>query len=611
MSDSFTDDDDDDRPRELDLGLWRRLLVHARPYRREFVAMATLGLVVAAIDAAIPLITARLIDAATQGTGAHELRRLGSLYGALLLVIATGIWGFIVLAGRIATGVARDLRRAGFARLQELSFSFYDTRPVGWLVARLTSDCDKVSSLLPWFLLDLVWGSALLLGIAVAMLVLHPGLALVVLLVVPLLAGVSLVFQRLMLDSSRRLRKTNAQITASFNEAIAGVRTTKTLAREAANLREFQVDSGAMHRYAMQHALQSALYLPLVILLGSLGVGLALWQGGVEVIDGLSVGTLVAFMQYATLFSLPIQDLARQFTLLQAAQAAAERVQGLLETAPEIVDSPEVRARLRAGVRGPDLAPDGGAARITSVEFRDVGFAYRGGEPVLRDCSFRVSAGQTVALVGPTGGGKTTIVSLLARFYEVTDGSVRLDDVDIRDRGQSWLQAQLGVVLQTPHLLSGSIASNIRYGKLDATDEEVRRAARLVHAHAFIDALPDGYDTEVGEGGSRLSTGQRQLVALARAVIADPQIFVMDEATSSVDTETERRIQAGIDAALRGRIAFVIAHRLSTIRRADLILVIADGRVVERGTHRQLMAQRGRYWSLVSDRAVGASIPGA
>ena len=610
MTSATIDDDDDDRRRRLDLGLWRRLLVHARAYRRAFALMGLLGLCVAAIDTAIPLVTAQLIDAATAGAGVSLLRGYGIAYAAMLLGIASAVWGFIVLAGRISTGIAHDLRRAAFARLQELSFSFYDVRAVGWLVARLTSDCDKVSGILPWFLLDLVWGTALLVGISAAMLWLDVGLGLVVMAVVPPLVVLSLWFQRMMLESSRQVRKTNAQITASFSEAIAGVRTTKVLAREPENLHEFQDKSSTMFAWSMRHALQSALYLPLVILVGSVGVGLALWKGGVDVGLGVSLGTLVAFMQYATLFSMPIQDLARQFTMLQSAQAAAERVQELLETEPEIADSPRVRRNLELAARTPDSARaiDGGDTTIESIEFRGVGFAYKPGEPVLRDCSFTVKAGQTVALVGPTGGGKSTIVSLLARFYEVTDGAILVNGVDIRERSLSWLQAQLGVVLQTPHLFSGTVAENIRYGRLDATDDEVRRAAEIVHAHRFIDRLPDGYATQVGEGGGKLSTGQRQLASLARAVLADPQIFVMDEATSSVDTETEQAIQAGIDAVLAGRIAFVIAHRLSTIRGADLILVVDHGRIVERGDHASLLAQRGRYHALWHEHRVRESV---
>jgi ATP-binding cassette, subfamily B, bacterial len=605
--------DDDDRPRRFDAATWRRLLRHARPYRPQALWMVILGLVVATADTAIPLVTAALIDEATAGTQADLTPWLAS-YAVALSAIAFSVWGFIAFGGTISTGVAHDLRRAAFARLQELPFAYFDTRPVGWLVSRLTSDCSKVSNLLPWFLLDLVWGTALLLGISVAMLWLHVGLALVVLAVVPLLVGASLYFQRLMLESSRHIRRENAKITAGFNEAIAGVRTTKTVAREAAALGEFQVLSTAMYRHSMRNALQSAVYLPLVILLGSTGLGLALWYGGLHIDAGVTLGELVAFMQFATLFSVPVQDLARQFTQLQAAQAAAERVQELLDTEPQIADAPSVR-RMVSEIAGRGAregeAIDGGDTRIETIELCDVGFWYKAGEPVLHGCSLRVRAGQTIALVGPTGAGKTTIASLVARFYDVCEGEVLINGVDIRRRSLHWLHTNLGVVLQTPHLFAGTIADNIRYGRLEATDADLRRAAALVHADRFIDALPLGWNTEVGEGGSRLSTGQRQLVALARAILADPQVFVLDEATSSIDAETEHAIQAGIEAALRGRIAFVIAHRLSTIERADQILVVDGGRIVEAGDHRSLLALGGRYAALHREHRLRAEGWGA
>ncbi len=362
-----------------------------------------------------------------------------------------------------------------------------------------------------------------------------------------------------------------------------------------------------MYRYSMQNVLQSAAYLPLVIILGSVGVGLALWRGGVSLESdlglgaGLSLGTLVAFMQYAALFSMPIQELARRFTDLQSAQAAAERVQSLLDTEPEIKDSPEVVQAIAAQAARParrDVALDGGERRIETIEFRKVGFWYKPGEPILQDFNLTISTGQTVALVGPTGGGKSTIVSLISRFYEPTQGEILINGVDYRDRSLHWLQSNLGVVLQSPHLFSGTIAENIRYGRLEASDEEVRAAAKLVNADEFILDLEDGYESEVGEGGGRLSTGQRQLISLARAVLADPQIFIMDEATSSVDTESERLIQQAIEVVLQGRIALVIAHRLSTIRSADVILVIDGGRIIEQGQHEQLLQRRGRYHTL-------------
>jgi len=577
-------EDPDPIATRLDLQLWGRLLAHARPYRLQGAGMVVCGLLIAAADTAIPLLTAKLIDEATAGTPLAELVPYGVGYGASLFVIAASVWLFIVCAGRISTGVAHDLRRESFQRLQELSLSYYDVRPIGWLVARVTSDIGKVSGLLPWVLLDMTWGTALVTGIVIAMFWLSPWLALVVLTIVPPLAVSAAVFQRWMLESSRDVRRSNAMITASFNEEIAGVRATKILAREQENLAEFQTLSTEMYAHSVRNALQSAVYVPLVLSIGSVGVGLALWRGGVEIGLGVSLGTLVAFMQYAKLFSMPIQEMATQFAQLQAAQAAAERVQGLLDTVPTIVDA-------GTGLRGED-------GPIDLLEFDDVHFAYKAGEPVLSGCSFTVRGGQTVALVGPTGGGKSTIVSLMARFYDITGGSIRLDGHEVRELDLTWLQSRFAFVLQDPQLFKGTVADNIRYGRLEATDAEVRAAADLVAAD-FIEGLPDGLATAVGEGGGKLSTGQRQLVSMARAVLADPPVLVMDEATSSVDTEAEHAIQRGVEALLDSRISFVIAHRLSTIRSADLVLVVSGGRIVEQGNHDSLMAERGFYYGLV------------
>ena len=311
----------------------------------------------------------------------------------------------------------------------------------------------------------------------------------------------------------------------------------------------------------------------------------------------MTLGTMVAFMQYAAFFYIPIQELAARFTELQAAQASAERLQSLLDTEPEIADSPEVRERIAQHAGGPG-APDDHEAQITEIIFEHVSFGYAKGGEVLHDFNLTVTAGQSVALVGATGSGKSTIVSLLARFYEPTAGVIRINGRDYRERSLGWLQSQLGIVLQAPHLFSGTIRENIRYGRLSATDEEVTAAAQLVNADDFITQLDDGYATDVGEGGTRLSMGQKQLVSLARAVLANPQIFIMDEATSSIDTETERLIQDGIERLLTGRISFIIAHRLSTVRSADRILVIEKGRIVEGGTHAELIGQRGHYHQL-------------
>ena len=590
----------------IDLTLWRRIAAHARPYKRPLLGLCVAGLVVAAVDALVPFVIGRLIDVAIAGGGGQAIAGYAAAYMVLMVALATAIYTFISLAGDTATGVAYDLRQRAFAQLQALPFSYFDTRPVGWLVTRLTSDCAKISSLMPWFLLDLVWGTAVICGITLTMLILDWRLALAVLAIVPPLALLSAFFQQRMLKSSRLIRKTYAVLTASFSESLMGVRTTKSLVREQGNLGEFQESSQDMFRYSMTNSLQSAVYLPLVTSLGALGVGLALWRGGIRVSGGeVSLGTLIAFMQYAALFTMPIQELAERFTQLQSAQAGAERIQDLLDTEPEIRDSAEVQAALAHWAereRPADVACDGGPARIERIEFRELSFGYKPGEMVLQDFNLKVEAGQTVALVGATGGGKSTIVSLLGRFYEPTSGEVLINGTDYRQRSLHWLQSQLGVVLQVPYLFSGTVREAIRYGRLDASDAEVEAAAELVGAAGFIAALTEGYEAQVGEGGSRLSTGQRQLIALARAVLADPQVFVMDEATSSVDTETEGLIQQAVDKVLAGRIAFVIAHRLSTIRTADQILVIDGGRVVESGRHEDLLAARGRYHALYLGR---------
>jgi len=602
-------------PRDFDLGLWRRIVGHARPYRGPLTGLVAAGLVVAACDAIIPLVTGRLIDSAIAKEGGAAVMGYAAGYVLALVAIAVSVYLFILLAGKTATGVGYDLRKQGFTRLQELPFSYFDTRPVGWLVTRLTSDCEKLSSLMPWFLLDLVWGVSVIFGITIAMLVLDWRLALVVLTIVPPLALLSAFFQRRLLRSSRMIRKTYAVLTASFSESLMGVRTTKTLAREEGNLEEFQENSEDMYRYSMTNALQSAVYLPIVSSLGALGVGLALWRGGLGASLGdVSLGTLIAFMQYAALFTMPIQEMAERFTQLQAAQSAAERIQGLLDEVPEIRDSEAVVSKIAAtriaegagSARPEGVAIDGGPERIERIEFDAVEFAYKPGEPVLQGFDLEVEAGQTVALVGATGGGKSTIVSLLARFYEPTGGQIRINGTEYRERSLHWLQSNLGVVLQVPFLFAGTVREAIRYGRLDATDAEIEAAAELVGASGFIAELSEGYESQVGEGGSKLSTGQRQLIALARAVVADPQVFVMDEATSSVDTETEALIQSAVEKVLKGRIAFVIAHRLSTIRDADKILVIDGGKVVESGDHQELLAKRGRYYALYTGRLARA-----
>ena len=586
-------------------GVWKDLFFRARGHWKALIALSVAAVCIASLEVLYPLVTMWIIDDVTGGD-VTQWRGHVILYFALVAGCAICTTTFIWMAGKISTHFSHDIRQAGFRRLQELSFSFYDRRPVGWLVTRLTSDCDRLARILAWGTLDLVWGVFFLLSATVFMLLLNWKLALIVLTVIPPLVWVSAFFQKRILRTSRSVRRVNSNLTAAFSETIAGVRTTKTLVREEENLREFKDLTGNMFAESVRNAILSSLYLPAVVTLGSLGAGLALWAGGVQVQSGaIEIGMLVAFILYARQIFMPIQELARLMAELQAAQAAAERVVGLLETEPEIQDSPDVQSRIQkrrniALVNG--LADDGYPDRIEQVEFRNVCFHYNEGQAVLEDFNLAVQTGQTIALVGPTGGGKTTVVSLLCRFYEPTNGQILINGVDYRRRSLHWLQSNFGTVLQIPQLFSGTIRQNIRFGRLEASDDEIVAAGRLANAHEFILACQNGYDTQVGQGGGAMSGGQKQLISLARAILADPQIFVMDEATSSVDTETEQAIQKGLEEILRGRISFVIAHRLSTIRSADRILVIRTGRIVEQGDHRELIRRRGEYYQLYTQQ---------
>lgn len=597
---------DEDFKGRFDPRVWRKLLSYLAHHKGAVTRLAVGGAVIAAIEAGLPLFVAAMIDEAHANGLTSKLTTIVTFYLSSFLVFAFCVWLFIRAAGEISTGVGYRLRQDCFRKLQELSFSYFDTRPVGWLTSRLTSDCGRISGTLPWAILDLFWGSLLLTATATAMLSIHVRLSLIVFAIIPVLVLASWYFQRLMLHSGRQARRTNSAMTASYNEALQGARTTKTLVREDRNLGEFQRLSTEMRTWMMRNSIQSSLYFPVIMTIAAAGSGLALWKGGGEYLagEGLTLGKLVAFLQFAGVFAQPIQELAQRFADILNASTAAERVVSLLETKPEIEDSAPVQAKIAAQAieAKPDVAFDGGSPRIREIRFDHVTFWYKPGVPVLQEFSLDVREGQTVALVGATGGGKSTIVSLVARFYEPREGAILLDGVDYRERSLHWLQSNLGVIQQIPHLFSGSIRENIRYGRLDATDADIETAAKRVNAHGFICSLEKGYDFDVGECGERLSTGQRQLVALARAVLRNPQIFIMDEATSSVDTSTERLIQGGIEEMLRGRIAFVIAHRLSTIRRADVILVIDGGRVVEQGTHKELLAKRGRYFELYTNQ---------
>ena len=574
---------------KIDVKLWAQILQLAKPYKR-YIIYAMLGTVaMAGGDALFPYMTKVAIDRFVVPQTVEGIGWVAVGFVALVLVQSLNVYIFINMAGKVESGITYTIRQVGFEHLHKLSFSFYDKRAAGWLLARLTSDVNRLGEIVSWSLIDLLWGGVAMIFYSIVMFSMNWRLALLTVCVIPVLAVVSVYFQKQILRAYRKVRRVNSQITGAFSEGIMGATTTKILSREEENLKEFQSLTSGLRASSIRAATCSALYLPIVLMLGSIGTSLTLWAGGSGVIAGtITYGVLVAFVSYTIQFFEPVREIARIFAELQMAHAAAERVMGLLNTEPEIQDRPGLS----------DKCPHLQGA----VEFENVSFAYNPLEPVLEDFNLKVKPGQTVALVGETGSGKSTIVNLACRFYEPTKGRVLIDGVDYRDRPLSWLQRNLGYVLQSPHLFSGNIRENIRYGNLKASDAEVEQAARLVNAHDFIVNLPQGYDSEVGEGGGLLSTGQKQLISFARAVLADPKIFVLDEATSSIDTETEMLIQDAIKTVLEGRTSFIIAHRLSTVRSADVILVIRDGKVQEKGNHTELMAAKGYYYRLYTNQ---------
>ena len=588
--------EEQDYTKEFDLKLWGRLLKYAKPYKWYLIGIAVSMLVCAAGDIIFPLLTREAIDTFVAQNTTVGLTAFIIKYMVVVLIQAACIFAFCFLSGRTERGMCTLIREKGFKRLQELPFSFYDKTPIGFIIARMTNDTQRLGDTIGWGLLDLMWSFGYILFGLIVMLRLNVKLSIATIIVIPLIALIANYFQKRILTSYREVRKSNSKITGAFNEGITGAKTTKTLVREDANTEEFKVMTSSLRAASIRAAVLSALFMPIVMSLGSIAAAYALWLGGFDVFSGaISVGTLTVFMSYSTQMFEPISNLARIFAELQSSQAAAERVMQLIETEPEIADTEAVIAQY-----GDNFHPhkENWPKLIGDIEFDNVSFQYSGGETVLKDFDLKVKAGQTVALVGETGSGKSTIVNLICRFYEPTQGKILIDGVDYKKRSQLWLESNLGYVLQQPHLFSGTIRENIRYGKLDATDEEVERVAQMVDAEEFILRFEKGYDTDVGEGGNRLSTGQKQLISFARALIADPAIFVLDEATSSVDTVTEQKIQQAIKTALDGRTSFIIAHRLSTIREADAILVIQDGEIIERGTHRELLKQRGHYYQL-------------
>lgn len=581
----------------FDWGLWKGLMPYLKPYKKDFMGIFVANVLCALIDVAFPLFQRYAIDSLVGEGRTDGLMLFGISYAALVVLQALTVVSFSRASMRLEMNFGRDLRRAQFVHLQKLSLSYYNATPVGYLLARTMNDTGRISGMIGWSVADLIWSVLYMAGSYIAMILLNWRLALPVLLVVPVLGLLTAYFQPKILRWNRQIRKLNSRITGAFNEGITGAKTSKTLVVEERNDKSFQELTDEMKRSGIRAARLSAVYVPLILFCGTVATALVLVQGGLLEREGvLLLGTLSAFFSYATGLFGPIQQTAQNLSEFISLQASLERVLSLLREEPQIKDRDEVIAAY-GDVFHPKM--DVWPALKGDITFEDVSFRYPdGAEDVISHFNLHIPTGTTVAIVGETGAGKSTLVNLACRFFEPTGGRVLIDGVDYRERSQLWLHSSLGYVLQTPHLFSGTIMENIRYGRLGAADEEVYAAARAVSVDTVVEKLEKGYDTQVGEGGDRLSTGEKQLISFARAVLADPRIFVLDEATSSIDTEIEQLIQKATAQLLKGRTSFLIAHRLSTIRQADLILVVKDGAIVEQGTHRTLLEQKGYYRTL-------------
>lgn len=578
------------------INIIKNIWLFLKPFKGK-IAVIFIGIIaISGLEVYLPVMQKIAIDdfilrGSIQGINLFLIKYIGITMSLLILVYV-----FISLGGKVEMALVYSLREKAFEKLQYQSFSYFDTNADGWIMARMTSDIRKIGEIAAWGFVDMIWSIGFLSGILVMMFRLNYKLALILTLLLPILIVISIYFQTKILRTQRDVRKINSLITGAYNEGILGAKTSKILVNEEKNIDEFENLTSRMNRSSVRAAMITALYLPMVIGLNSVGLVAVLGVGRNFILNGvISMGTLVLFINYTIMFFDPIKEFSRVFAEMQSAHASFERVLELIHSNLEIKDSKEIIEKYG------DICEkkfhnwekiDG------DVEFKNVNFRYNNGEPILKNFNLKISSGETIALVGETGSGKSTIVNLACRFYEPIEGSVLIDGIDYRKRSQSWLHHNLGYVLQTPHLFSGTIKDNISYGRRDASFEEIVGAAKLVKAHDFIHKLTHGYDTEVGEGGNNLSTGQKQLISFARAILKNPSIFILDEATSSIDAESEKIIQDATDILLHGRTSFIIAHRLSTIINADRILVIKGGEIIEEGNHNFLMNKKGTYFTL-------------
>lgn len=551
-----------------------------------------------------PILNALAIEKFLEHRNYTDFNKYIIYYSLLAVIIGISTTLFLLVASKMENNTSYEFRKKAYEKLQLLSYSYYDTNSTGWIMSRMTSDSRRLSFIISWGLVDILWSFISMFVIFIILLIYHFVLALISLILVPVIFLFSFLIRKKLLKSYRNARRVNSIMTANYNDSFMGSKTTKTLVIEDSNYEEFVGHAKEYKRYALRAAIYSSLFGPVVFLLTYSGVGFTLIFGGAINlgfinIKPIDVTTLYLFVSYIIRFFDPITILSKVLADVKQAQASAERVIQLINTELEIKDTKEVINKY-GDIFNPKY--ENYEKLEGKIEFKDVSFKYKKGETVLNNFNLVINKGQTVALVGHTGSGKSTIVNLISRFYEPTSGSILIDDLDYKKRSIGWLHYNLGYVLQSPQLFKGSIKDNIKYGKLNATDEEVINAAKVANCFDFIMSLEGKFDFNVGESGNRLSIGQRQLISFARAIIRDPKIIILDEATSSVDTEAELLIQDALEKILKNRTSIIIAHRLSTVINSDKIIVLKNGAIVENGTHKELLNNKGYYYELYQNQ---------
>lgn len=596
---------EDEKEVKVSFSIWKKLFSILKLLKKDIIMLVILATILASLDALLNVMNLYAIENFIEARNDSLLP--GYIVINVLYAFGFGfiVWLFIRRGSKIEANVNYYIRKEAFANIQRLSFDYFDKTPQGWIMARMTSDSKRLSNIVSWALLDLVWAVLFMIFTLVVLFVYSTRLALIVLAAIPVMIIIAFVFRKRILKSHRLSRKYNSIATAKYSEAFLGAKTTKTLVIEDDNLNEFSDVTNNLRKTTIKAVSISGLFSSVLLITTYLVIGIIMYVGSDLLVSSggvlISLPILFMFIRATASFFDPIMILTQIMASMQQAQASAERIIGLIEEKPTITDSEDVVLKY-----GDTLNPKYDKFKDIKgdIEYKDIVFKYKEDEVILNNFNLKIKAGMKVALVGHTGSGKTTLVNLLQRFYEPISGKVLIDGVDYKTMSQSYLHSQIGYVLQSPHLFSTTIYENIKYGKLDATFDEVVNAAKMVGVHDFIMSLEKGYDTHVGEGGNLLSMGQKQLVSFARALIKDPKILILDEATSSIDSKSEELIQKATQTILKNRTSLVVAHRLSTVIDSDLIVMLKMGEIIEMGTHEELLKLKGEYFELYKNQFI-------